>query len=66
MCLLNSKVATREEYIIVVFYNYEIIIIIIIITIMCDTELLKHSKLNCGVRWTIIASGPPNFIMIVC
>ena len=33
---------------------------------MFDTEVLQHSKLNCTVLWTMIASGPPNFIRIVC
>ena len=33
---------------------------------MSNTKLLQHSKLNCTVWWTMIASGLPNFIMIVC
>ena len=33
---------------------------------MSGTELLQYSKLNCAVWWTIIASCPQNFSMIVC
>ena len=33
---------------------------------MSDTELLKHSKYNFTVYWTMIVSGLPNFIRIVC
>ena len=33
---------------------------------MSDTEFLQHPKLNCTVWWTMIASGLPNFIRIVC
>ena len=33
---------------------------------MSGTELLQHSKLNCTVWWTMISSGLPNFIRIVC
>ena len=33
---------------------------------MFDTELVQHSKLNCTVKWTMIASATPNFIRIVC
>ena len=40
MCLLNSKVATREEeYIIVVFYNYDIV---------RDTEISPFTISNMG------------------
>ena len=33
---------------------------------MSGTALLKHSKLNCTVWWTMIARGLPNLIGIVC
>ena len=33
---------------------------------MSDTEHLQHSKLNCTVQWTMIASGLPTFKKIVC
>ena len=33
---------------------------------MPGTQLLKHYKLNCTVYWTMIVSGPLNFIGIVC
>ena len=33
---------------------------------MSDTELLQHSKLNCTVQWTMIASVLPTFKKIVC
>ena len=40
MCFLNSKVATRgQEYIIVVFYNYEIV---------RDTEISMFTISNMG------------------
>ena len=38
----------------------------IILGPMFDTELMQHYKLNCTVWWTMIASGPHNFIRIVC
>ena len=47
--------------------SYDIFLIKkIILEPMFDTELLQHSKLNCTMQCTMIASGPRNFIWIVC
>ena len=43
-----------------------IIIFKIVLGPMSGTYPLQHSKLNCTVSWTMIASGLPNLIRIVC
>ena len=58
-CMLEIFVISLLRRLMIIFFNFEIVL-----GPMSDTELLQHSKLNCTMLWTMIASGPPNFIMI--
>ena len=58
--MLDFILISRSRRLMIIFKFFKIVL-----GPMSGTQLLQHSKLNCTVLWTMIASGLLYFIMSV-